>query len=350
MRFERLEFDGETTGPGRVIDRRGQEYVERDEGALHPFSPRIWWRNEQERMAEAEANRAGLGLEGLPPVAPSPRPPNRMTGPPAAPDGILTQIFDRLSRQVAGGLRSDPRDLLPEALDPLEGTIPEEFLPDVASFDWFDPTVWARADPNDVSEVDLGKITPSTGQGRKGKGMDWFRGGEAPNNLSNRHNPLYQSRREFAVQLAPRIEELFGVSAEGSAGYLRPYNASHAAPGGPSGNSDHYSGGAIDFFGDPEKLTDLRNWLVAQPFTSFVRWQSESHFDHVHVSFDLGWVAQNYFEGRSLPSLSTKPADPVFAPEAARRSQPSTSTVGSPQGGPERGVQVADDPNMNRAI
>jgi hypothetical protein len=264
-------------------------------------------------------------------------------------DEMLTGVFDRLSRQVAGGPRSDPRDLLPEANDPSEGLIPDEFRPDVSSFDWFDPTVWAQADPNDVSRVDLTNVQPATGQGRPGTGMDWFRGGEAPNNLSNRANPLYQARQEFAVQVGSQIEGLFDVSSQGSAGYLRPYSASHAAPGGPSGNSDHYSGGAIDFFGDPEELTRLRNWLVEQPFTSFVRWQSESHFDHVHVSFDLGWVAQNYFQGRQTPTLSQSASSQAIpgAPEAARRS---TSPGGVAQGSPGQSVQVADDPNANRAI
>lgn len=263
-------------------------------------------------------------------------------------DALLTNIFQKLSQQVAGGVPEDHRNLLPEIGDPQEGVVPEEFLPDVASFDWFDPTVWAQASPTEMSKVDVSKITPSTGQGRNGKGMDWFRGGEAPNNLSNRANPLYQSRREFAVALAPKIEEMFDVSSQGSAGHMRAYNKSHEAPGGPSGNSDHYSGGAIDFFGSKEDLTDLRNWLVAQPFTSFVRWQSESHYDHVHVSFDLGWVAQNYFQGRSIPELSTAPAAPGFAPVEARRS--AVSDAASPQGGSQTAFQVADDPSLNKAI
>jgi hypothetical protein len=264
-------------------------------------------------------------------------------------DGILTGIFDRLSQQVAGGLRSDPRDLLPEVDNPLEGLVPDEFRPEVSSFDWFDPTVWARASSDDMSMVDPNRVQPATGAGKDGRGMDWFRGGEAPNNLTNRNNPLYQARRDFAVQAASQIENLFDVSAQGSAGYLRPYSRSHAAPGGPSGNSDHYSGGAVDFFGSKEELTALRNWLIVQPFTSFVRWQSESHYDHVHVSFDLGWVAQNYFQGRSLPTFTQAPRSAAIpgAPEAARRS---TSPGGAVQGSPQTPVQVAEDPNLNRVI
>lgn len=218
-------------------------------------------------------------------------------------DDVLTQVFDRLSHFIAGGRRQDPRDLLPEVQDPSEGVVPEEVRPDVETFDWFDPAIWARATPENITDADIQRVTPATGEGREGTGGDWFRGGEAPNNFVNRHNPLYQARREFAVTIHDDIENLFDVSAQGSAGYLRPPDPSHAAPGGASPNSDHYSGGAIDFFGETENLQRLRDWLVTQPFVSFVRWQSESHFDHVHVSFDLGWIAENWFQGRTAPIL-----------------------------------------------
>lgn len=247
--------------------------------------------------------------------------------------GVLTQIFDRLSRQVAGGNRTDPRDLLPGAQDPLEGLVPDEFLPDVTMIDWFDPTIWARAAPGEMSLIDLSNITPATGPGKDGKGLDWFRGGEAPNNYANRHNPLYQARRDFAEKITPEIEKLFGVSAQGSAGHMRQPQASHKAPGGPSSNSDHYSGGALDLFGSKEEMTALRNWAVEQPWVSFVRFQSESHFDHVHLSIDLGWIAQNFFEGRNVPPVRS--SSPVSAPTSPqRRTEEATRAV---TGG---GVQV----------
>lgn len=235
-------------------------------------------------------------------------------------DAILTRIFDQLSHQGAGGRRVDHRSLLPETDLPDEGSIPEEFLPDVQGFDWFDPKVWANAAPNNV---DLSNVTPATGPGKDGSGKDWFRGGEAPNNYGNRHQPLYKSRREFAVSIAPKIEDMFGVSAQGGAGHMRQPKASHKAPGGPSSNSDHYSGGAIDFFGSKEELDQLRDWLTEQPFTSFVRWQTESHYDHVHLSFDLGWVAQNWFEGQQLPELGQASA------QAAAPELPESDTPGS---------------------
>ncbi len=223
---------------------------------------------------------------------------------------MLFSTLGAASDIVASGRRVPPEELLPGYDDPLEGSVPNQFLPDVTTFDWFNPTVWANADPADLSGIDLASITAATGPGLDGDGLDFFRGGEAPDNFTNRNNPLYVSRRDFAEAIAPRLAEMFGVSAEGSAGYLRTPQTSDADPGGRSPNSDHFSGGAIDFYGDDAELTDLRNWLVAQPFTAFVRWQSESHTDHLHVSFDLGWIAQNYFSGQNLPGLSREPSQP----------------------------------------
>lgn len=227
---------------------------------------------------------------------------------------LLTAVFDKLSHQMAGGQRVAPQDLLPGADDPLEGLVPDEYLAEMAGFDWFDPTVWAQASPENMNLLDLSSIPAASGPGRDGKGLDFFRAGEAPGNYTNRNNPLYQARREFAVAIAPKIEEMFGVSAEGSAGHMRAPSSGDAAPGGRSANSDHYSGGAIDFFGTPDALDALRAWLVDQPFTSFVRWRSESHGGasgteegaHLHASFDVGYIAQSYFQGRRVPNLTAR--------------------------------------------
>jgi hypothetical protein len=231
---------------------------------------------------------------------------------------LWDQGLSALSDQIAGGRRSDPSDLLPGATDPFEGTVPERFLPDVSNFDWFDPTVWAGTSLD--SSLDLTAV-PASGPGTPGDGSDFFRGSEAPNNYTNRQNPLYQARREFSVAVAPQLERMFGVTAEGSAGYLRPPSAGDADPGGRSANSDHYSGGAADFFGTPAELDALHDYLVEQPYVSFIRWRSESHGGpngddpsaHLHVSFDLGWVAQNYYQTRTLPPQA-KPPKPAGEP------------------------------------
>ena len=235
---------------------------------------------------------------------------------------LLVGIFDVLSNQLTpSGQREDIEMLMPGAADPLEGLIPNEFLPFVSTstFDWFDPTVWAGAAPGDVSRIDLNAIPERTGPGADGTGLDWFGIGQAPNNFTNRNNPLYVSRKDFIVALAPQLADLFGVSS-GGVGYYRPPSASDAAPGGKAVNSDHYSAGALDIYGTPQELTALRNWLVEQPFTAFVRYQSESHTEHLHLSIDIGWVARNYFSGTQLPPLT-----------AASTAPPATETDDNPR-------------------
>lgn len=229
------------------------------------------------------------------------RPPlGQQPEPPQDPDGlggVLSALYERLSDQIAGGKRTASPMLALDDPD-AEGFLPDEYRQQVPAMDWFDPAMFAQMDPANPTTWDFSSLPSAGGPGQAGKGMDWFRSGEAPNNFQNRSNPLYQSRRDFAVGIAGELRQMFDVTDQGSAGYMRDPHPSHAAPGGPSGNSDHYSGGAIDFFGSKSELTRLRNWLVEQPFVSFVRWQTESHFDHVHVSFDLNWVAQNFYGGQ----------------------------------------------------
>lgn len=244
----------------------------------------------------------------------------------------LLDLYDVLSHKIAGGQRVDHRQMLPGADDPAEGVVPDDFRPEVTDLGrWFRPSEWLGVGPEDQVRADLGAIPEPAKGGVDGKGMDFFRGGEAPDNYTNRNNPLYAARREFAADINSRIEDLFDVDG-GGVGWMRPPQSSDAAPGGRSANSDHYSGGAVDYYGDPGELDALRNWLVQQPFVSFVRWRSESHHDHLHASFDLGWVAQNYFQGRQVPS--------VQAPSAPRASQsprePSTTRTRLPTSGAGR--------------
>lgn len=242
----------------------------------------------------------------------------------------LTQLYDVLSHKIAGGQRQDHRDLRPGVDDPLEGLIPDDFRDQFTNLDWYTPTDWSGLTADDAIRADLTQIPEPGGRAVDGKGRDFFRSGEAPDNFTNRHNPLYKARTEFVEQVTPKLNEMFGI--QGSAGHYRKPQASHKEPGGPSGNSDHYSAGAVDFFGTTEQLDALRDYLVDQPWVSFVRWQTESHYDHLHMSVDLGWVAKNYFTGRTAPSLPSKaPAKTV----AADTSVP---------------VQVGADPSANKAV
>lgn len=235
-------------------------------------------------------------------------------------NGVYSTIADSVARQ-AGALegRVHFQDLLPGGNVPGEGTIPEEYLPDVGSYDWLKTSDWMGASDEAFPTIDWGSVPePGSGAGVEGEGLDWFRTGEAEANYANRFNPLYQARADFAAAVAAQIEKQFNVNASGEH-YLRPPSASDAAPGGRSSNSDHYSAGAIDFYGSPERLTALRNWLITQPYISFVRYESPDHLDHLHASFDIGWVAKNYFDSKVVPTV--KPPNPLTPPlEAARAS------------------------------
>lgn len=219
-------------------------------------------------------------------------------------DRMLTGFYDRLSNQMAGGKRVHPEELLPEAQDPLEGLVPEDQVDELGFSEWMDPAFWAITSPERLTDQDLVNIPDAGGEVRSGKGSDFFRSGEAPNNYANRHNPLYKARTEFIRAINPQIEKMFGVRG-GGVGYYRPPKASDAAPGGRSSNSDHYSAGAVDYYGTPEQLDAVAAWARSQPFVSFVRWRSESHYDHVHMSIDIGWIAKNFYKGREVPPLQS---------------------------------------------
>lgn len=219
-------------------------------------------------------------------------------------DPLITAVYENLSTRMAGGQRRHPDSLLPGADDPLEGILPSDYAPDAGVYDWFDPAVWAMAQEGDITEAMINGLNFPPTSVTSGKGMDFYRGGEAPGNYVNRNNPLYKSRTDFIKSVNPQIERLFGVKG-GGVGYYRPPSASDADPGGRSSNSDHYSAGAVDYYGTPDQLDALAAWLQGQPFVSFVRWRSESHTDHLHMSVDLGWVAQNYFQGQQTPTLPT---------------------------------------------
>lgn len=235
----------------------------------------------------------------------------------------LTELYDVLSNKIAGGQRIDHRNMLPGADDPSEGLIPDEFADQLTTLDWFTPSQWAGLSSEDALRADMSLIPEPGGAGVLGTGGDFFRTGQAPDNFTNRNNPLYLARRDFATQITPQLNELFGVT--GHAGAYRTPSESDADPGGRAVNSDHLSAGAVDFYGTVEQLDALRDYLVEQPWVSFVRWRSESHGGesgeesgaHVHVSFDLGWVARNYFNDRTTPTVRRPTPSTPRSPGAA---------------------------------
>lgn len=126
------------------------------------------------------------------------------------------------------------------------------------------------------------------GDGRlvdKGDRVTWTRGvGEAPNNIANRNHPAYQERAQFMSEMHDYILQNFNVS---SAGQYR--DTSVSGGGQRSSNSDHYSGGAVDFSGSQAELERLFGWLQTQPWVSFANlYTSGGAAGTLHVSGILG--------------------------------------------------------------
>ena len=267
-------------------------------------------------------------------------------------EAMLRLLYERLSDQIAGGARTNVNLLGPlgQEIDPeFEGMLPDDldFEPPVTLLD---PTVFGLADPNApqgsiaesalqsaISESALQSAIRSSAnvQGRAGKGGDWFRTGQAPNNYANRNHPLYKARAQFVADIvAPTIKQLFPEATVTGQNYYRP-------PGGGGGqakNSDHQSAGALDIFGPEHVLDAIRDWAIQQPWVSFVRWKSPYHYDHVHISVDIGWVAENFFGGGKATS-------PVFVNTDTRRSGTGTQRRG---GGSPQGPRLPKSPQAQR--
>jgi hypothetical protein len=116
----------------------------------------------------------------------------------------------------------------------------------------------AAAIPN--QDVTGGKLSQT------GDRIKYVRSGEAPNNIANRNQPAYRQRAQFMTEMKGYITQAFNVT---SAGQWRDVSA--AGGGQRSRNSDHYSGGALDFSGSREEIDRLFNWLKTQPWVSFAQ-------------------------------------------------------------------------------
>lgn len=106
-------------------------------------------------------------------------------------------------------------------------------------------------------------------------------GGEAANNIANRDHPLYQERAQFVSQHKGQVMDRFGLKDWGQ---WRDVDAE--VNGNRSSNSDHYSGGANDFYGSMDAMQAAATHLQNQPYVSFVRIHEPG--PHLHVSYMLG--------------------------------------------------------------
>src|SRR5690606_20156270 len=112
-------------------------------------------------------------------------------------EAMLRLLYERLSDQIAGGMRANVNLLGPlgQEIDPeFEGMLPADlnFGPPATLLD---APVFRLAAPKapdgSIAESVLQSpsSSPTSVQGRAGKGGGWLRTGQAPNNHANRHPP-----------------------------------------------------------------------------------------------------------------------------------------------------------------
>jgi hypothetical protein len=112
------------------------------------------------------------------------------------------------------------------------------------------------------------------------------RGGEAPNNRSfaaaaRRGEGPYGARAQRVTQLSQQLLAQYPTLR--SAGQWRPLDAE--VTGDRSANSDHYSGGALDFTGPRADMERMLADLKKRPDVSFAKIHGSP--PHVHASFML---------------------------------------------------------------
>lgn len=110
-------------------------------------------------------------------------------------------------------------------------------------------------------------------------------GGQAPANQANaaaarRGEGEYGAR---ARRVASLKDELMGMFDVNFMGQWRDLDAKVTAD--RSANSDHYSGGALDFSGTEAEMQNMKTYLEARSDVSFVKIHGNPR--HVHVSFRL---------------------------------------------------------------
>lgn len=128
-------------------------------------------------------------------------------------------------------------------------------------------------------------LSASGGGGGSVGGAVYKRGKEAPDNRGNaaaarRGEGAYGARARRVAAEVNRIQSQYDVNFLGQ---WRALDATVSA--GRSANSDHYSGGALDFSGSQAEMQRLANDLKSRPDVSFVKIHGSP--PHVHVSFML---------------------------------------------------------------
>lgn len=119
-----------------------------------------------------------------------------------------------------------------------------------------------------------------------GQSFSTAKGTEAPSNqtyagAARAGTGVYGQRAQYVAQAIPQIASMFNLT---SGGQWRDLNAKVTAD--RSANSDHYSGGAGDFFGSVANMNAGLAWAKNQPGVSFAKVHGSP--PHLHISWRLG--------------------------------------------------------------
>lgn len=249
--------------------------------------------------------------------------------------GLLRATFQQISNSLAGADAAflppmgagdvEAQGLVP-SVDPdtLDLTDTEEFTPDMPQNL---PENQFSVDTIQGEPFDFASLPQAQGGKflQKGGKLIFTTGvGEAPNNKSNRNNPVYERRAEFVSEALNFVTSNFDAA---SAGQYRDMNAEVTA--NRSHNSDHYSGGAFDVrTGSREEAQRVLAWASQQPWVSFAQIYEGGTL--VHISANVA-----AFGGGNSTSIAPPPtpsAPPPSRPSAQEREAQELEPITSRQG------------------
>lgn len=100
----------------------------------------------------------------------------------------------------------------------------------------------------------------------------------------NPSSGAFYARQKWVTAMIPQWSKMFGIKRIGQ---WRSTSAQVTA--GRSANSDHYTGGALDFHGTPAQMAEVARYFKNHPAVAYVMYGDAHHKDHVHVSFKINY-------------------------------------------------------------
>ena len=256
--------------------------------------------------------------------------PTDLGGDPAEePNSILVQMFDGMSRKVAGGQRMSANDLLGTT------TATEASLEGAGASGGSTNTLDQTMFSDEGSET----YDPTA------EGQSWNSSSEATHtyatNEERLNDPGYQSiAQNLVAPIGDYLAKTFGVS-------VGQYRDLGTRPSGGAEFSDHYWGGALDISGTEQQMQQVADWAEAngeQIGVNYKLWQVENHYDHVHLSF-LPPASEGAVLDASTALLQTGIVQPpqVLVPANIMPTTPTATTV-TAQRQPSRTVTPQEAP------